>query len=79
MNTNTQSPIGARNELFCTPEEIAGRWGWHQESVRRLLRERRLPALKIGNRVLVKIADLIAFENGSYMPVVQTQADPETP
>lgn len=47
---------------YLNPSQIHLRWGFHPESIRRMVRQGRLPAVRIGRRLLVKQTDLEAFE-----------------
>ena len=54
-----------------SPSQLHARWGFHPESIRRMVREGRLPALRIGNRLRVALADVEAHETAhrvSYQP-----------
>lgn len=54
-------------ETYMTPKELAFRWHWHQESVRRLLRERRLASIVVGRRRLVPIAEILRVEQSGFI------------
>ena len=45
-----------------TPGQVAGRWGWHVESVRRAIRQRRITAIIISRRLLVPVAEIERIE-----------------
>ena len=45
-----------------TPGQVAGRWGWHVESVRRAIRQRRITAIIISRRLLVPVAEVERIE-----------------
>jgi hypothetical protein len=47
---------------FFTPRQVADRWGWHVESVRRALRQRRIESAIIYRRRLVPIAEIERIE-----------------
>ena len=47
---------------YFTPRQVAERWGWHVESVRRAIRQRRIPAVVISRRLLVPVADIERIE-----------------
>ena len=47
---------------FLTPAELAARWRWHAESIRRLLRQGRLPSLRLGGKRLIPLTDILHFE-----------------
>jgi hypothetical protein len=47
---------------YFTPEQIAGRWAWHVESVRRAIRQRRIESVIISRRRLVPVADVERIE-----------------
>ena len=42
--------------------QLCRRWSMHQESIRRLIRKSRLPAIRIGKRMRVSSVDVEAFE-----------------
>jgi len=48
---------------FCfKPQQIADRWGWHVESVRRAIRQRRFESIIISRRRLVPISEVERIE-----------------
>lgn len=49
---------------YLDTREISERLAFHQESVRRMIREGRLPATRLGKRLRVSLDDLEAFEAG---------------
>ena len=67
IETGTQEPGGGTAEQprthrtdgtkFFTPYQLADRWGWHVESVRRAIRQRRIESVIIYRR-LVLIAEI---------------------
>ena len=52
-------------KIYITPNELAERWRFHSGSVLRLLRLGALPTVKIGRRVLVRIADVEEYEQNA--------------
>jgi len=50
------------NTHYLTPYELHQRWSFHVESIRRMVREGRIPAIRIGKRVRVALADVEAYE-----------------
>ncbi len=46
-----------------TPHQIASRWGWHVESVRRAIRERRFASIIISRRRLVPVEEIHRVES----------------
>lgn len=44
--------------VLVTPAQIAERWSWHPESVRRKIRAGSIPSLVIGRRRLVRLTDV---------------------
>jgi excisionase family DNA binding protein len=52
---------------FLSPRELSQRWSFHPESVRRMLREGRLPVTKMGKRLRVAVADVLAYEEQNRM------------
>lgn len=49
-------------EMFYSCEQVADRYGVKVETVWAWIREKKLPAVKIGTRYRVKASDLEAFE-----------------
>ena len=47
---------------YVSPEELHNRWGLHTESIRRIVREGRLPAVRIGKRLRISLTEVEAFE-----------------
>lgn len=43
---------------YLTPHQLAERWGWHTESVRRMLRERRMASVIVSRRRLVPLSEI---------------------
>jgi excisionase family DNA binding protein len=50
---------------YLRPSHIRQRWGFTTEAIRRMVRQGRLPAVRIGKRLLIDPADVEAFENKS--------------
>jgi excisionase family DNA binding protein len=57
-----------RQPQFLSTSDIAARWQLHRESVRRLVRQGRLPRMFLGRRVLVPISAVIDYERQSTLP-----------
>lgn len=53
---------GTDGTKFFTPCQVAERWGWHVESVRRAMRERRLQSTIISRRRLMLVAEVERVE-----------------
>jgi hypothetical protein len=47
---------------FFTPRQVADRWAWHPESVRRAIRQRRIESVVISRRRLVPLAEVERVE-----------------
>lgn len=47
---------------YLTPAQVAARWGWHVESVRRWARARKLARTRVSRRVLIPLATIEAIE-----------------
>ena len=45
-----------------SPAQVAGRWGWHVESVRRAIRQRRIESVVISRRLLVPVTEIERIE-----------------
>lgn len=53
----------AGDPSFLTPKQLANRWGMHQGSILRKLRQRELPCLIINSRsIRVAMTDVLAYE-----------------
>ena len=50
-----QTEVKNLEPVLVTPAQIAERWSWHPESVRRKLRAGSIPSLVIGRRRLVRL------------------------
>ena len=53
---------------FLNTAEIAARWRLHPETVRRLIREGRLPRMYVGRRRLVPMSAVLACEEQGWVP-----------
>ena len=49
-------------ELFYTCEQVASRYGLNVHTIRLWIKEKKLPAVKIGRYYRVRHSDLLAFE-----------------
>jgi excisionase family DNA binding protein len=54
-------------ESHLSPMKLHQRWGFHPESIRRMIRQGRLPAMRIGKRLLIAEADILAFEAAQHV------------
>jgi hypothetical protein len=52
----------AKPDAFLTPGEVAERWRWHPESIRRWTRLGKLPVVKISRRTLIPLSAVLAIE-----------------
>jgi len=52
---------------YFTPYQIARRWGWAVESVRRAIRQRRLDSRIISRRRLVPVAEIDRIEREGHI------------
>jgi hypothetical protein len=60
-NPTVQGPTEPHVSLF-TPGQVADRWHWHVESVRRMLRQRRLASTIISRRRLIPASEIERVE-----------------
>jgi hypothetical protein len=56
---------------YFTPQQVAKRWAWHVESVRRAIRQRRLASVILSRRRLVPIAEIERLEAAGRINAVQ--------
>jgi len=57
---------------YLTTTALRNRWGFHAESIRRMVRQRRLPAVRIGKRILIAKSDVQAFESKNRTEAKET-------
>jgi len=50
---------------YLSPRQLATRWAFHAESVRRLVRAGRVPSIKLGSRVRIPLVAIEQIENES--------------
>lgn len=50
---------------YLTPAELANRWRWHRESVRRWLRREQIQRIKLGKRLLIPLSVIETVERQS--------------
>lgn len=67
MKKQLVETVGADRRALMTPAAIANRWSWHEESVRRALRERRLASIIIGRRRLVPVEEIERVEREGFI------------
>lgn len=66
-----QYNIVTHDKAFLSSHQLQQRWGFHQESIRRMIREGRLPAVRFGKRLRVSLADIEAYENTNRLVQVR--------
>jgi excisionase family DNA binding protein len=62
----------ANTPEFLTPAQVAARWHWHQESVRRWLRQRKIESVQVGRRRLIPVKCLQVVEREGRIPALST-------
>ena len=50
------------DEIFLTPTELARRWHFHPESIRRKIRLRQIASVVIGRRRLIRFSEVLRME-----------------
>jgi excisionase family DNA binding protein len=60
--------VESREPKFLNTAEVAARWHVLQETVRRLVRQGRLPRMHIGGRILVPLAAIADREQKGWVP-----------
>ena len=66
-----------QTQSYFSPTQLSHRWAFHVESVRRMVREHRLPAVRIGRRLRIPIEAVEKFEASSSvggLPVEEGRA-----
>ena len=61
-------PEATPEPLFLSAAEVAARWRLHPESVRRMLRDGRLPRMLLGRRSLVPLSAIVDCEKQDAVP-----------
>jgi len=52
---------------FLTPAQTGARWKMHRESIRRMLRQRRLASIIISRRRLIPLSEIARVEEGGLI------------
>ena len=60
--------IETDGKIFLTSSQIASRWGFNEESVRRKLRRREIGSILVGRRRLVPVAEVEQIERQGLVP-----------
>jgi hypothetical protein len=60
--------IKTDGQVFLTSWQLASRWGWNEESVRRKLRRRELASVLVGRRRLVPLVEIELVERQGLVP-----------
>jgi hypothetical protein len=65
-NGEARTPDGRKaktdGKTFFCPSQIASRWGWNEESVRRAIRENRIRSIVLWRRRLVEVSEIERIE-----------------
>lgn len=65
-NEAARTPDGRKattdGKTFLCPSQIASRWGWNEESVRRAIREGRIRSIILWRRRLVEVSEIERIE-----------------
>jgi hypothetical protein len=67
-NTAACTSIETPDETFLSPAQVAQRWWFHVESVRRKIRRREIGSVLIGRRRLVPLSELKRIEAEGRIP-----------
>lgn len=62
VKLTTQNTRPTDRSAYFTPAQLAVRWSWHPESVRRAIRQGRIAAIVIFNRLLVPVTEVERIE-----------------
>lgn len=54
--------------IYFTPSELAERWGFHKESIRRMIRQGRLPTARASRRLLIPVEEIKKYEHETFTP-----------
>lgn len=57
-----------KEQKFLNVAEVAARWKLHPETVREMVREDRLPRMRIGGRILVPMSAIAECEKQGWVP-----------
>ncbi len=64
-----RSGILSAMQTLISPRQLHERWSFHPESIRRMIREGRLPAVRIGKHIRISLTDVEAFEHANRLRV----------
>ena len=62
MTTETPTAPTSARPVYLTTEDIAERYGVNEDTARRWIRQKRLPAIRIGGAYRVRLDDLLRLE-----------------
>jgi excisionase family DNA binding protein len=65
-NLKPQPAPKATDPLYLTPKQLADRWAMHNGSILRKIRNGDLPRLRIGRRIRIAMADVLAEETQNH-------------
>jgi hypothetical protein len=68
--------INIHSDKFFTPKELAERWRWHPESIRRKIRRREITTVVLGRRRLIPLVEIHKIEENGLVaapPLSSTQ------
>ncbi|HEX8864598.1 MAG TPA: helix-turn-helix domain-containing protein [Lentzea sp.] len=68
MTVETQS-----RPTYLTTEDIAARYGVNEDTARRWIRQKRLPAIRIGGAYRVRLDDLLRLERTTGLSTAEGQ------
>jgi hypothetical protein len=71
-------PIENGRETFLTPTQLARRWSFHTESIRRRLRKRQIASILIGRKRLIALSEVLRLEAEGRIPArdIRFQEEP---
>jgi hypothetical protein len=68
LGLSKPTPIPATDSRpHFTPADLAARWRWHAESVRRAIREGRISSMIIGRRRLIAASEVERIEREGFI------------
>ena len=70
--TTCYNPSAMHQERYLTTSDLVARYGYHVGSIRRMIRQRRLPAVRIGKSYFFPAEAIAAFEASHSVTVGDT-------
>jgi hypothetical protein len=68
----------SENQVLWTPHQLAVRWSWHAESIRRKIRRGEIASIIISRRRLIPFAEILRIEADGTIPAASDKFKPQS-